>query len=385
MNSLLKLAAMFIALTVTLPHVARGDILDIFKSEALTNGSQFAFVPSSSRSIIVAVDTLSLEIAAELEIPHIAHSVIASNELDLLVATNPDKQSVTVINLYNREVIRELDIGMRPDVMLRNAYDRFITFGSKDGAVSTWDLATFQQVLRVDGFTSALAMTFSFDGNYLYIVEAEHKRVSVIDTSSRKKVTEIALGGEEDPAAQVSAVSRSADGYTGYVSVTSEDRLVVIDLVDWSVTESVPVGKEPIRPYSTADNRYVLVPNKGDQTLTVFSKLSRQVLATIPTGVDPRALNTGWLDTVAFVMPATGNEVGVIDLREFNQLDSIKLPGRTDDGLVTSDSKTLLTSIVETGQVAAINARSLELEALINSNAQTLHGIEIAVSNNVCH
>jgi len=385
MISRLRLAALLGAIAIALPLAAIGDILDIFKGEALTNGSQFAFAPSTSKKIIVAVDTQEHEVAAEIEIPHIAHSVVASNELDLLVATNPDKHSVTVINLYNREVIQELDIGMRPDVVLPNAYDRFITFGSKNGSVSTWDLATFQQVLRVDGLTSALAITFSFDGSHLFVVEEERKRVSVIDMSARKKIAEIALGGAEDPAAKVSAMSRSADGYTGYISVTSENRLVVVDLVDWSVKKSVPVGNGPIRPYSTADNRNVLVPNKNDQTLSVLSSFSHQVLATIPTDVDARAVNTGWLDTVAFVMPATGNNVAVIDLREFEQKDPIRLPGRTDDGLVTSDSKTLLTSIVETGQIAAISARSLELEALIDSNAKTLHGIEIAVSNNVCH
>jgi len=380
-----KLPALLFASATMLSFSAYSDILDIFRSEALTNGSQFAFAPSTSHNSIVAIDTLEHKIVAELDIPHVAHSVIASDELDLLIATHPEDESVTVINLYTREVIQELDIGMRPDAALLNPFDRFIAFGSKDGSVSVWDMSSYKQMLRVDGLTSALAMTFGFDGRNLYVVEPEEKRISVIEMRLRKKVAEIPLGGEADHAAQVSALSRSADGYTGYVSVTSEDRVVVVDLIEWTVKASVPVGKGPIRTYSTADNRYVLVPNKGDQTLTVLSALSRQVIATIPTGVDAKAINTGWLDTVAFIMPATGDEIAVIDLRELKQKDAIKLPGRTDEGLVTSDSKTLLASIVDTGQIAVINARSLELEALIDSNASTLSGIEIAVSNNVCH
>jgi DNA-binding beta-propeller fold protein YncE len=377
--------ALFLVFAAVLPSAASSDILDIFKSDALTDGSQFAFAPDTSGNTIIAIDTQNHIVAAELEIRQVAQNVVATNELDLLVATHPDNQSITVINLYNREVIAELDIGMRPDVVLPNTYDRFVTFGSKDGSVSTWDLATLQQVLRIDGLTSALSMTFSFDGSHLFVVEAEKKNVSVIDMGSRKKIAEISLGGEDDPDAQVSAMSRSADGYTGYISVTSENRVVVVDLADWTIKESVPVGREPIRPYSTADNRYVLVPNKGDQSLTVLSALSRQVVATIPTGVDALALNTGWLDTVAFVMPASGNEIAVINLRELKQEKPIKVPGRTDDGLVTSDSKTLVASIVDSGQVAVINARSHELEALIETNAATLEGVDIALSNNVCH
>ena len=129
----------------------------------------------------------------------------------------------------------------------------------------------------------------------------------------------------------------------------------------------------------------MLVANGSDETLTVLSALSHQVVATIPTAVQARELNSGWLDTVAFIMPASGNEIAVIDLRELKRKQPIRLPGRTDDGLVTSDSKTLLTSLIDSGQVAAINTRSHELEVLISTGVGTLEGIEIAVSNNICH
>jgi len=52
---------------------------------------------------------------------------------------------------------------------------------------------------------------------------------------------------------------------------------------------------------------------------------------------------------------------------------------------VTSDSKTLFASLIDSGQVVAINARTRELENTIVTDAKTLDGIEIAVSNNVCH
>jgi DNA-binding beta-propeller fold protein YncE len=368
-----------------LNSAAPADILDIFRSDALTNGSQFAFVPSKTGPAVIVIDTLEHKFVAELELPHVPGSVIVSEDLDLLVASNPDKQSVTVINLYNREVVRELDLGMRPDAALLNPFDRFIAFGSRNGSVSVWDMHSFEQMLRVDGLSEAILMTYGFDGRNLYVVEQQKKSISVIEMHRRDKVAEISLGGKDDPDAEVSAMSRSADGYTGFVSITSENRVVIIDLIDWVVRGSVRVGDGPIRPYSTADNRYVLVPNRDDESLTVLSALSHQVVATIPTGVRARELNTGWLDTVAFIMPAEGNEVAVIDLRELRQEEAIRLSGRTDDGLVTSDSKTLIASLVDSGKIAAIDARSRQLEALIDTGAERLEGIEIAVSNNICH
>jgi WD40 repeat protein len=129
---------------------AAADVLDIFSSDRLTDGSRFAFAPSKVDNTIIAVDVQEHEVAAVLEVPRPAGSVIATNELSLLVATHPDNESVTVINLYNREIIRELDIGMRPDAVLANTYDRFVTFGSRDGSVSTWDLSNFEQIVRVE-------------------------------------------------------------------------------------------------------------------------------------------------------------------------------------------------------------------------------------------
>jgi DNA-binding beta-propeller fold protein YncE len=380
-----KLPALIFALAIMLSPVANSDVLDFFKSDKLTDGSRFAFVPGTVEQTIIAIDTLEHKVAAELEISHVAHSVVASDELDLLFATDPDNESLTVINLYTREEIKVLNIGMRPDAALLSPSDRFVAFSSNDGSVSVWDMFTFEQVLRIDGLGLAPSMTFGFDGGKLYVVEPGRKVVSIIDLRQRKKVAEIDLGGDPDADATVSAMSRSADGYTGYVSVTSENRVVVLDLVDGGVKNSVPVGKGPIRPYNTADNRYVLVPNSADGTLTVLSALSKQVIATIPTNVKAREINTGWLDTVAFIMPATGNKIAVVDLGKLKSLDSIQLPGRTDDGLVTSDSKTLFTALIDSGQVAAIDARTHELETLIDTGATTLEGIEIAVSNNVCH
>ena len=376
---------MAMAVAVALPATASADIFDLFSDDSLADGSRFAFAPSRSRPAIVAIDTQKRELAAEIEIPHTAGSVVASEGLDLLLATDPGSRSVTIVDLHTREVTARLDLGMRPDAALLNPFDRYVAFGSSSGVVVVWDMLERVEMLRVEGLETAEHMTFGVDGRNLYVVEPARKRISVIEMYERAKVAEIALGGDEDVAAEVSALSRSADGYTGYVSVTSENRVVVIDLLEWKVKRSVPVGAGPLRPYSTGDNRYVLVPNRDDETLSVLSALSHDVVATIPTGVRARELNAGWLDTVAFIMPAEDSHIGVVDLRELTRLDAIPVPGRTDDGLVTADSRTLLASLVDDGRVAVVDARRRELRTVIDSAAGTLEGIEIAISNNLCH
>ena len=379
----MRAALLFLSLAACMP--AQCDILDFFGSDKLTDGSRFAFVPSKSDPAVIAIDTIDLKVAAVVELPHIAAQVVATTELDLLVATHPDNNSATVVSLYTQEIVKRIDLGMRPDVVIRNTDDRFVTFGSADGTVSTWDLSGFREVLRVDGLTQATLLTFTFDGSQLFVVEPSWKRISVIDMAKKAVVQKIALGEGQDPGAGISALSRSADGFTGYVSLGREDRMAVIDLVGLRVENMIPVGRQPLRPYSTADNQFVLVPNSGDQTLTVYSPRLQRIVATIPVGIEPRDVNSGWLDTVAFVMPAEGDGIAVVDLQLLEAAPSIAVPGPTDDGIVTSDSKTLIAAIVDTGEVAIIDARSHALDALVDTGTRSLGGLDIALSNNVCH
>lgn len=375
-------AALF-ALSLAACVPSYGDILDLFGSDKLTDGSRYAFVPSKVDPAVIAIDAIDHEVAAQIELPQIASAVVATNELDLLVATHPDDNSATVVSLYDSEIVARLDLGMRPDVVLRNAYDRFVTFGSVDGTVSTWDLSGPREVLRVDGLSQATLLTFNFDGSQLFVVEPARNLISVIDMARKAVVKEITLG--EDPGVKISALSRSADGFTGYVSLESESRLAVIDLSGLQVRTKIPVGRGPLRPYTTADNRYVLVPNGGDKTLSVYAPREQRVVATIPVGIPPREVNSGWLDTVAFVMPSDGNKIAVVDLQALEIMTPIEVPGRTDDGIVTSDSKTLVTAIVETGQIAIVDARAGRLDAVFESGTASIEGFDIALSNNVCH
>jgi WD40 repeat protein len=364
---------------------AEAGLLNIFSKGSLTDGSRFAFIPSLEAPGVVAIDTYKKESAGLIKLPEVPDRIIVSDKLDLLFVTHRDSPLVTLVDLASKEVVKRLDIGMKPHAMLLNPFDRYVAFGSRDGSVSVWDMRNFEQMLRVDGLESAENITFGVDGRNLYVIEEQQKKISVVEMHARKKVAEIPLGGKSKAPVEISGLSRSADGYTGFVSITSEDRIVVIDLINWEVKKSIAVGKAPVRPYSTADNRYILVPHRQGKTLTVLSALSQQIIATISTGIQAREINTGWLDTVAFIMPEEGNKIAVIDLRKLSKVGVIELPGPTDDGLVTSDTKMLFAGIPSTGDVIAIDARSRSLVGVIKTQLKQIAGIEIAISNNLCH
>ena len=378
------LHSLLFCIIIAPPSVSAG-FLDIFTDKTLSNGNRFAFVASQLEPSIMAIDTSNNKLADVLNLTHISGPIVVSEKSDKLFATDPDNEVVTVIDLETREVVSKININMRPEAALLSPIDRFVAFGSREGSVSVWDMVGYTEVLRIDGLESGLNLSFSFDGTKLYVVEPNKKNIAVIEIQSQSKIADISLGDPVETDTEISPVSRSANGYTGFVSVISENRVVVLDLIKLKVKKSIPVGRNPIRPYSTADNRYILIPHRGDKTLIVLSALSYEIIATIPTGIEAKELNTGWLETVAFVMPKHGKEIAMVDLDKLRFAGSIKLGGQPDDGLVTADSKKLFTALADTGEVVAINTRTKSLENKIMTPVTRLQGIEIAISNNICH
>ncbi len=365
---------------------AHAGVFDIFSNKSLSQGSRYAFAPSKTDATIVAIDTENDSVVAQIPLPHLPESVVVSEVLDLLVATSPNDSKISIVSLESREMSGTLDIGFHADTALLSPKDRYIAFGSHSGTVAIWDMLLQKQLLRIDDLGSATKLTFAIGGQHLFVVHDETRTISVIALRSQEKVADIHLGGDGgDSDAELSALSRSADGYTGFVSVTSESKLAVVDLVEWRVKRTVSTAKGPIRPMSTADNRYVLVPHRDDKFLLVLSALTYDIAATIPVSVSAAALNTGWLDTVAFVMPVKGKEISVVDLESLKESGLIELPETPDDGFVTSDSKSLYSALDENGGIAVIDARRRQLDTIIQSPISHLQGIVIATSNNVCH
>ncbi|MBT5031544.1 MAG: hypothetical protein HOM55_04525 [Proteobacteria bacterium] len=382
---------LFLSLLLTSPASA---LFGLFDSDSLAAGSRYAFVASQTEARIVAIDTQEDEIAAELELANIATSIMISDSLNLLVATHADSSSLTLIDLESRQNLPALDIGMIADTGLLNPLDQYMAFGNKQGQVSVWDMNAREQMFQINDLGSAINLTFSIDGTRLFVVEPTERQISVIGMNARKKIAEIILpevnrsidSGLTNPqdAPKITAISRSADGHTGFLSITSENKVIVLDLLKLSIKQTIAVDAEPMRPFSTADNRYVLIPHRAAKSIYVLDALSLAIRGNIKIGLPARELNTGWLDTVAFAMSAEDERIAVVDLQKLTLEQTLTLSGRPDDGLVTSDSKRLYTALLNTNTVARIDARSRKVLE-ITTNTPGLGNIEIAISNNICH
>ena len=153
------------------------------------------------------------------------------------------------------------------------------------------------------------------DGKHVWVANLKGGTVSVIDTESRKQVTQIAAG--KGPA----QVGFTPDGRFGFVSLSEENKVAVIDPANRKVIRKIAVGTVPIQLYATPDSKLVLVANQGTPkkpgtTVSVIDLASMKVAATITTGAGAHGVVISRDNGQAFVTNTYANTVSVIDIAE---------------------------------------------------------------------
>jgi YVTN family beta-propeller protein len=197
-----------------------------------------------------------------------------------------------------------------------------------------------------------------------------------------------ALAGKAAPGAEFQGiinVTATPDGRLGFAAHGEANELAVIDLRTRALKKSVPLGQLPWRAYSTADGRFMLVPNNGDRTLSVISTAMLEVVATLPAAEDVTGVNTGWFETTAFALSRAGRKAVVYDLEDMARVGEIALPGTPETGVTTPDGGKLYVALSDTDQVAVIDIRKRELAGTINGVGDEPWGTMMTGTLNYCH
>jgi YVTN family beta-propeller protein len=127
------------------------------------------------------------------------------------------------------------------------------------------------------------------------------------------------------------------------------------------------------------------VPNNGDATVSVVSTSSLEVVATLPGAEDMTGINTGWFETLAFVIGRADNKLVVLDLVAMKAVGEIALPGTPETGVTSPDGKTIYVALSDTDQVAVIDVRRRQLVKTIDDVGDEPWGAAMAGALNYCH
>ena len=360
---------------------------------ALGDVGKFLFVPSRDVAEVTIIDSKSDRVVTRLALAGVPRQVLVSEAAGAMVASFPDRSVLEAIDLSSPTEKAKIDVAMVPEFMVLSPDGYLLAAADgRSGSIAVVSLPKRRALLRLSGFANPANLTFSLDGSQLYVTDGKTLELAVVDIVQQAVVARAALAtppsshssGAGKPGFGASALTRTPDGRYGFVSVAGLDSVIVVDLSALKPVKQLRVGHAPLRPYGTADGRLMLVPNDGDQSVSVIDTATLQVAATLPGAKGVTAINTGWFESVAFVM-SQQQRVVVLDLMKFQKLGEIELPGSPGAGVVTSNGQKLYTALAEVDQVAVIDAQAHKLGTLIEGVGRRPSSAILARSNNYCH
>lgn len=247
------------------------------------------------RLLILDPVTMDAESAVDIEVGRSPAHVIADSRGKLAYVTNGADDTVSVIDIDQRKVVRKIEIGDSPH-----------------------------------------GLRMSPNGQEIYVANTGGDSVSVIDVAEAKEVARIPVGKAP---AQVAFVP---DGHRVYVSSTTGNSVSVVDTAARKQVDSVPVGRKPIQVFATPDGRHVYVANEGtkenpDNTACVIDTSTNKVVATVETGRGAHGVVVSGDGTRVFVSNTIDGTVSVVDTATQKLTRNIKV-GAGSGGITFSGS-----------------------------------------------
>ena len=356
--------------------------------------SRYLFVPNRASAEVSVIDTRSERVVAQLPVGRTPHQIVVSDVLGVLVASNIEDDTVSIIDLESETTLATLPLDREPEHMQLSPDGRLVAVGNiKGDSVSLVSLTELREVARIEGLVQPHNLTFDPTGKRLYVANLGADFVSVIDVEEGRVVEEIPVGepklvalAARDEAYQgIINVTATPDGRLGFAAYGEGNRLAMLDLRTGANLKTLELGELPWRAYTTADGRFMLVPNNGDETISVISTASLEEVARLEGGPDMVGINAGWFETTAFVLSRGADKLIVLDLVNLAKAGEIPLPGTPETGVVSPDGTRLYVALSSTDQVAVIDTRRRALIGLIDGLGEEPWGTFMVGSINYCH
>ena len=317
-------------------HAADGTLIVLNKSEA-------------SASLI---DLSSGEVVATLPTGAGPHEAAVSADEKTCVVANYGAQepgnSLTVIDLAKREVIRTIDLGEH-----RRPHGIVFT-GPHEVAVTTEHSAHLTLVDIQKGEVTA-AIPTQAQVSHMVVVHPELQRafvanigsgsVSVLDLAKQAFVRELKTG------AGAEAIDLSPDGKELWIGHREDNSIAIVDPNSLKTLATMPCGEVPIRAKFTVDGKRVLVSNAQSGDVAVFDVASRKEIARIAMAAgavadkDERLFGDRFGESpvpvgilvhpngkLAYVANTNADVISVIDLEKLALVDRL-VAGKEPDGM----------------------------------------------------
>jgi YVTN family beta-propeller protein len=314
---------------------------------------------------------------------HSSSSIVVSPNGNLVVAVNPDSDSVTLIDAITLETVAEISVGDNPRTVS-------ITPDSRKALVTNYDSATLSVIDLIEGKEIAqyevAQMPYGVvtSGIHGFISEFGTGSVSVIDLNNGGLLTRIRV----DPFPSGIALSQNAEKllithlFTGKITVIDVSTRTIIGMVstgsDTNLSQFIVIGHEGEKAYipQTRSNTTNMALLFDDSVFPIVNVLDIDELQLVPKKritLDtadkpvnmPFSVALSPAKRILYVANAGSDNVSVIDLRTNKGLANLMVGSNPRGIAIVPDESRVFVNNVLDGTVSIIDTKTLVVENTI--------------------
>lgn len=298
-------------------------------------------VLNKSAYTAMIIDMATREVLETLPTGVSPHEAVISPDGSIAVASNYGEydgepgHTLTVIDLENRVVDREIDLGefTRPHGLeWFDDGEHLAVTGEGQQSLVILHVPTDEIVKVIPTDQERSHMVHLYAGNTRAIVpNIDSGTISIIDLEAEETVALVETGEGAE------GVAISPDESEAWISNRYEDTISIVDLESYEVVATLDSGSFPIRATFTPDGGHVLVANMNGGDVSVFDAATRAEVRRIDLEPDNElnARPVGMLkipNDRILVAGTLTDRLYVIDLRNFEIIDHIPT-GEEPDGM----------------------------------------------------
>jgi YVTN family beta-propeller protein len=260
--------------------------------------------------------------------------------------------------------------------------------------VSFVDTVRDVQIKELPGFYTPHFMRMAPDGKHGFVANIGASHLTRVDLQTLEIDKEIPLDGTTVPTLApfetgFADAQINRDGIL-YAAHNATGRVLIYDTnTDMKLAETA-VGLSPWivyadHPFTNVPLRY-LVPNFGDETVSMLNGISKAVIATMPGDQQAFGVNyTSVAPDKAFVMNRIRRDIAVVDTSLGVITSRIDVGGNTETASTSPDGKLIVAAVSGANTVVVIDAVTNQILKTFDNVGKYPWSVTIPRGQNYCH
>jgi len=268
-----------------------------------------------------------------------------------------------------------------------------------DDSVSFVDTTSDVEIKRLPGFYTPHFVRWASDGKYAYVANLGSYHITRVDLATLSIDAQIALDGFDVPLTAQPQLLFDQSGFADaqidkdgilYAAHGKTGRVLVYDTKTLTKLPELTVGAQPWIVYAEhpfAQIAHHVVPNFGDQTVSVVARNPLEITATVG-GADRESFGVNYSPLAAsraFVMNRYKNEIAVVNTDTGRREGAIAVGGTTETASTTADGRYIIAAVSSANRVVVIDVVTGAVVKTFDNVGQYPWSVTVPLGQNYCH